>query len=53
MSNNEDKRVYVAKTLINAIDNLDRTILMYDIEKEVVKEALRDYIEKLEGESNW
>ena len=51
MDNDEiKKKIYFAETVIGAINYVKRPMLMYEEEKNVVKEALGDYISKLETE---
>lgn len=42
------KEVYFANTVIGAIDNVKTPMLMYEEEKQVVRKALKMYIDKLE-----
>lgn len=49
MTNEErEKHIRVASVLIGAINDLIRPILMYQIEKDVTREALENYINMLE-----
>ena len=49
MTNEErEKNIRIANVLIGAINDLIRPILMYQIEKDVTKEALENYIKMLE-----
>lgn len=49
MTNEErEKHIRVASVLIGAINDLIRPILMYQIEKDVTREALENYIKMLE-----
>ena len=49
MTNEErEKHIRIANMLIGAINDLIRPILMYQIEKDVTKEALENYIKMLE-----
>lgn len=49
MTNEErEKHIRVASVLIGAINDLIRPILMYQIEKDVTKKALENYIKMLE-----
>lgn len=51
MDNDEiKKKIYFAETVIGAINHVKCPMLMYEEEKDVVKEALDDYISKLETE---
>ena len=51
MTNEEiEKKMYFAEVVLGAIKNLERPILMYEEEKQVVKEALSDYLYKLRME---
>lgn len=45
-----EKKVYFAQTVIGAIKNVKHPMLIYDEEKEVVREALSKYIRELEDE---
>lgn len=42
------KEVYFANTVIGAIDNVKTPMLMYEEEKQVVRKALKMYIDKIE-----
>ena len=42
------KEVYFANTVIGAIDNVKTPMLMYEEEKQVVRKALKMYVDKLE-----
>lgn len=49
MTNEErEKHIRIANMLIGAINDLERPMLMYQIEKDVAKEALENYIKMLE-----
>ena len=49
MTNEErEKHIRIANMLIGAINDLERPMLMYQIEKDVTKEALENYIKMLE-----
>lgn len=51
MNNNDDemkKEVYFANIVIGAIDNVKTSMLMYEEEKQVVRKALKMYIDKIE-----
>ena len=51
MDNDEiKKKIYFAETVIGTINHVKCPMLMYEEEKNVVKEALGDYISKLEIE---
>ena len=51
MANEEiEKKIYFAETVIGLINHLECPILMYEEEKQVVKEALSDYLYKLRME---
>ena len=45
-----EKKVYFAQTVIGVIKNVKNPMLIYDEEKEVVREALSKYIRELEDE---
>ena len=45
-----EKELTFGGMVIGAIDNIKVPMLMYDEEKEVVKKALRKYIDELESE---
>lgn len=45
---NEKKELYFAKAVIGAIENVKIPMLMYEEGKDVVKKALRMYIDKME-----
>lgn len=42
------KDVYFANRVIGAIDNVKTPMLMYEEEKQVVRKALKIYIDKIE-----
>lgn len=42
------KEVYFANMVIGAIDNVETPMLMYEEEKQVVRKALKMYINKIE-----
>lgn len=50
-SEEQKKELYFADMVIGAINNIEMPILMYKEEKEVVKKALRMYIDKIESEA--
>lgn len=51
MTNEQIKRdICFAQMVIGAIDNVERPMLVYDEEKEVVKKALHKYLYELESE---
>ena len=50
-SKEQEKELYFANVVIGAINNVEMPILMYKEEKEVVKKALRMYIDKIESEA--
>lgn len=50
---NQKKEVYFANTVIGAIENVKMPILMYEEEKEVVKKALRMYVNKIEEQARF
>ena len=41
---------FFADMIIGLIDNVERPILLYEGEKEIVKKALNEYIDKLKSE---
>jgi len=45
-----EKKIYFAEMLIGVINHVERPMLMYEEEKQVVKEALSEYKYKLESE---
>ena len=45
-----EKKIYFAEMIIGVINHVERPILMYEEEKQVVKEALSEYKYKLESE---
>lgn len=45
-----ERELFFADMIIGLIDNVERPILLYEGEKEVVKKALNEYIDKLKGE---
>lgn len=47
----QKKELYFANAVIGAIDNIETPMLMYEGEKNVVKKALRMYIDKIEEDS--
>ena len=44
MKLSKEQELYFANAVIGAINNVDKPMLIYDEEKEVVKRALRSYI---------
>jgi hypothetical protein len=51
MENNQiERELFFADMIIGLIDNVERPILLYEGEKEVVKKALNEYIDKLKSE---
>ena len=46
----QKKELYFANTVIGAIDNVKVPMLMYEEEKNVVRKALRMYIDKIEND---
>lgn len=49
---NEEKELYFANAVIGAIENVKTPMLMYEEEKDVVKKALRMYIDKMETDAH-
>lgn len=47
----QEKELYFAHSVIGAINNVKVPMLMYEEEKEVVKKALRKYIDQIESEA--
>lgn len=47
----DEKELYFANSIIGAINNVEMPILRYKEEKEVVKKALKEYIDKLESKA--
>lgn len=53
MTNEErEKHIRIANMLIGAINDLERPMLMYQVEKNVAKAALKGYIVALEQEDD-
>lgn len=51
MENNQiERELFFADMIIGLIDNVERPMLLYEGEKEVVKKALNEYIDKLKSE---
>ena len=48
MNEEREKHIRIANMLIGAINDLNRPMIMYQIEKDVAKEALKNYIKMLE-----
>ena len=46
----QKKELYFANAVIGAIDNVKTPMLMYQEEKDVVRKALRMYIDRVESE---
>ena len=46
----QKKELYFANTVIGAIDNVKTPMLMYQEEKDVVRKALRMYIDRIEDD---
>ena len=46
----QKKELYFANTVIGAIDNVKTPMLMYQEEKDVVRKALRMYIDKIKSD---
>lgn len=49
----QKKEVYFANAVIGAIENVKTPMLTYEEEKEVVKKALRMYIDKIEEQARF
>ena len=49
----DEKELYFANAVIGAINNVEIPMLMYEGEKQVVKKALREYINKLESKARF
>lgn len=49
----DEKELYFANAVIGAIDNVKVPMLMYEEEKQVVKKALRKYIDELEAKARF
>lgn len=47
----QEKELYFANAIINVINNVKVPMLVYEEEKEVVKKALRKYIDQIESEA--
>ena len=47
---NQKKELYFANAVIGAIENVKTPMLMYQEEKDVVRKALRMYIDKNEND---
>lgn len=50
-SKEQEKELYFANAVIGAINNVKVPMLMYEEEKDVVKKALRKYINQIESEA--
>ena len=46
----QKKELYFANAVIGVIDNVNTPMLMYQEEKDVVRKALRMYIDKIEND---
>ena len=46
----QKKELYFANTVIGVIDNVKTPMLMYQEEKDVVRKALRMYIDRIEND---
>ena len=46
----QKKKIYFEKVVIGAIDNVKTPMLMYQEEKDVVRKALRMYIDRIEDD---
>ena len=46
----QKKELYFANAVIGAIDNVKTPMLMYQEEKDVVRKALRMYIDRIESD---
>lgn len=49
----DEKELYFANAVIGAINNVKVPMLMYEEEKQVVKKALRKYIDELEARARF
>lgn len=49
----DEKELYFANAVIGAINNVKVPMLMYEEEKQVVKKALRKYIDELEAKARF
>lgn len=49
----DEKELYFANAVIGAINNVKVPMLMYEEEKQVVKKALRKYIDELETKARF
>lgn len=49
----DEKELYFANAVIGAINNVKAPMLMYEEEKQVVKKALRKYIDELEAKARF
>ena len=47
---NQKKELYFANAVIGVIDNVKTPMLMYQEEKDVVRKALRMYIDRIEND---
>ena len=52
MTDEEKREVYFAQSVLGSIDNVNMPMLVYDEEKQVVKKALRMYIDTIRNEQN-
>jgi hypothetical protein len=52
-TNEDEKELYFANAVIGAINNVKVPMLMYEEEKQVVKKALRKYIDELETKARF
>ena len=49
----DEKELYFANAVLGAIRNVEVPMLMYEGEKEVVRKALRKYINELEAKARF
>lgn len=50
MENNQiERELFFADMIIGLINNVERPMLLYEEEKEIVKKALNEYIDKLKS----
>lgn len=47
----QEKELYFANAVLDAIKHVDMPVLVYEGEKEVVKKALRNYIYEIENKA--
>lgn len=49
----QEKELYFARSVIGAISHVEFPMLVYDSEKEVVKKALNKYIDEIEAKAQF